>query len=475
MVSVWLILLLASLYLADGHLFYSLDDPYIHLRVAERIAAGEYGMNPGEFATPVSSILWPYLLVPFASASWGHFIPLVINTLCLLGTAILLCRCLQHLTERYAAVIAFCLLFFLNGICIVFTGMEHSLQLLLAVAITTAMLELTADHPLPRWLGITLIVAPLIRYELITFSVGAIVLLALYKRYRYLWALVPITFVMGLFSFYLWQHSGYPLPASIYSKMDGKSREIHNFLTGACEFILLLLVMLRLRHNRNVFFFCGWIASALLAHLLFGAFGWLSRYEIYVIIPAALTLIYYLPQSGLIRGKEIIAFAAVLMLFVIKYPITTVSVPAASAAIYGMHGQLQRLLDVAGYPRLGTNDIGYVSLHNPSYVLDVWGLSSADVWKQRSKDGAGWLARIGSDQVELIMIFPSCFPDTSIPSGWVKLGMLELVRYPGFIRVIGDTRMDIYATSRKNAVKYIPAVTQWEKDLPKSVRWIYTP
>jgi hypothetical protein len=49
-----------------GHLVYSLDDPYIHLGLAENIAKGHYGINLTEYSSPSSSILWPFLLVPFA-------------------------------------------------------------------------------------------------------------------------------------------------------------------------------------------------------------------------------------------------------------------------------------------------------------------------------------------------------------------------------------------------------------------------
>ena len=35
-----------------GSFFFPLDDPYIHLRVAQRIAHGGYGINAGEFSSP---------------------------------------------------------------------------------------------------------------------------------------------------------------------------------------------------------------------------------------------------------------------------------------------------------------------------------------------------------------------------------------------------------------------------------------
>ncbi len=46
------IVILASIYLCDGRLIYTLDDPYIHLKVAQTILRGGYGINFSEYASP---------------------------------------------------------------------------------------------------------------------------------------------------------------------------------------------------------------------------------------------------------------------------------------------------------------------------------------------------------------------------------------------------------------------------------------
>ena len=45
-----------------GGFEYPLDDVYIHLAMAEGIAQGTYGVNPGEAASASSSALWPLLI-----------------------------------------------------------------------------------------------------------------------------------------------------------------------------------------------------------------------------------------------------------------------------------------------------------------------------------------------------------------------------------------------------------------------------
>ncbi|MEL6611591.1 MAG: hypothetical protein AAFQ53_05825, partial [Bacteroidota bacterium] len=46
----------------DGDFVYPLDDPYIHLAVAENLTQGHYGLNLAEPSSPASSVVWPGLL-----------------------------------------------------------------------------------------------------------------------------------------------------------------------------------------------------------------------------------------------------------------------------------------------------------------------------------------------------------------------------------------------------------------------------
>src|SRR5687767_4911056 len=67
--------------LNNGHITYALDDAYIHLALAERIAAGHYGINANEFSAPASSVIWPFLLVPFSPFRVAEYVPLALNVL----------------------------------------------------------------------------------------------------------------------------------------------------------------------------------------------------------------------------------------------------------------------------------------------------------------------------------------------------------------------------------------------------------
>lgn len=65
-----------SIYNSDGKLVYTLDDPYIHLAVAENILNDTFGINSDEFSSPSSSIIWPYLLAIPLKLGGGELSPL---------------------------------------------------------------------------------------------------------------------------------------------------------------------------------------------------------------------------------------------------------------------------------------------------------------------------------------------------------------------------------------------------------------
>src|SRR3954471_11916641 len=83
--------------LPHGRLGYTLDDPYIHLALAERIALGHYGINLGEVTAPSSSILWPFLLLPGVGTAWHAWLPLGLGLACGAATAVLLGRLVDRL------------------------------------------------------------------------------------------------------------------------------------------------------------------------------------------------------------------------------------------------------------------------------------------------------------------------------------------------------------------------------------------
>jgi hypothetical protein len=139
------LILLALVGLTTGWQFiYTLDDPYIHLALAKGIHGFHYGINASEYSAPSSSVLWPFLMAPFASMKGFWLAPLIVNLACLVGTILVLQRLLLSRFRAgwlsswvLASFVAFCL----NIYGLVFTGMEHSLQFLLVAVIAASLAE----------------------------------------------------------------------------------------------------------------------------------------------------------------------------------------------------------------------------------------------------------------------------------------------------------------------------------------------
>ena len=107
-VLTWLLLfaaeLVASLALCDFRLIFTLDDAYIHLAVADQSISmsrsktnlsGGYGVNAGEYSSPSSSIIWPYVLALTEALRLGAFGPLLINAAAAGATVFAILRLLE--------------------------------------------------------------------------------------------------------------------------------------------------------------------------------------------------------------------------------------------------------------------------------------------------------------------------------------------------------------------------------------------
>src|SRR5574340_1536985 len=208
----------------QGHFIYTLDDAYIHLSLAENILQGHYGVNPGEFSSPSSSILWPFLLAPVSGIEWA---PLVINILAAFATVWFYWKIIQrsffarqhsfhHLMIGITVIL---LILSTNVIGLVFTGLEHSLQLLVIALIAWGLILTAEGEKPPVWLYFGIGLAPLIRYETLAVSAAALLFLVLIKRFKQsLFTLAFILLSLGGFSLFLLANGQSVLRSSLLAK-----------------------------------------------------------------------------------------------------------------------------------------------------------------------------------------------------------------------------------------------------------------
>jgi hypothetical protein len=482
----------------DGHFLYSLDDPYIHLALAENIARGHYGINAVEPSSPSSTIIWPLMLAPFAATRWFAYVPLIWNIIFgiassfLIGTAVAQWMPMRQEEGRAALwkrlTIAVLLMVLANLIGLTFLGMEHTLQVLLAICCALGCIAVLEGRPLPTWCLVAAVLAPWVRYEDLILSVAVCIALLGRKEYAKSATILGLSLApLLLFGLFL-KLLGLPmLPTSVMVKGDVYAGH-HNFLyalshiainnlsavptgTYTWPFLAIFLIFLsrfwtdRVAMRRYVF-----LATAIAAilQLMFGRFGWLFRYEDYVLIFLALILVRVATEGP----PMMFGYLALGLLLLATPYITAINAAVKSSQdIYGQQYQMHRFVTEFWHGDYAVNDLGLVSFRKPKerYVLDVYGLASVEA-SQQSPKTAEWLEDIvRRHNVQLAMIYPDWF---DIPPGWIPEARMCLKTNPV---VVAEPCVVFYSTTSEAAPEIQKDLARFSQTLPQNVRFSFSP
>jgi len=477
------VLLVAQVHFTCG-VVYSLDDPYIHLALARQILHGHYGINPGEFAAPSSSILWPFLLAPFAFTRLSEFLPLVIN----LGALVVAVWWLQRWLETYlspwwALVATMAFAFALNLYGLALSGMENSLQVTLVIIVALSLMrERQNDLTLrsrakpasdagalawPFWLAIILL--PLIRYEGLAISLPVLAYLVLSpgQRVASVAAGGVIAAGVGGFSLFLYSHGVGLLPASVLAK-SGLSllqtlpgpEVILNNLEPQLFFVAIAVfaAVLFLREGR--------IREALLlvlapsaAHLLFGRYGWFGRYHIYFAAWTVILFVTVYARAGLMRLRFVTAAIVVWFAFAsLDNMIATLTTPLGSRNIADQQKQMAIIARDYLDEAVAVNDLGFVSFYARHYILDLGGLASYEALRARANPATDvWVAELmGGHHVEQAMVYDGLFARR--PAHWIRVATLRL---PLPRVTVGGDEVAFYSTSPQAAARLRQALANY--------------
>lgn len=480
-----------------GKFTYTLDDTYIHMALAENIAQGHYGVNLGEASAPASSILWPFLLAPFHLIGLGDFAPLWLNLAAAIGILLVANRLWQIILaedrrESRPFVIGWLTVLtgvFANLVGLVFLGMEHGIQVWLALTILLGMILVLEEKSLPWWLLPAVICAPLIRYECLALSLPA--LLYLFSRGYRLAALIggmAIVILLSVFSGSLLQLGLAPIPTSIQAKSDLAAQGLGSGLTGplfhlrdslndrrgilvASTLIFLGYGVIARQQRPGVRLLAAAIGITVLLHLTGGSFGGYHRYEIYIWCYALLGTAYILrigltnllTLEGSVRFLLLATFAT--GIWNLPYLNGLFTIPYAANNIYEQHYQMHRFA-TEFYPKpVAINDLGYVAYQNDNYVLDLRGLASQEALNARAVAvDAEWIVDLSErHDVALAMIYDYWFPQR--PENWELVGELHLGRKR--ITPAGDI-VAFYATAESRE-EVLQAARLFRESLPAGV------
>lgn len=473
-----------------GHLVYALDDPYIHLALAQGIAHGQYGINAGEASSPSSSALWPFLLAPFAHLSGFAAMPLVLNALAGIALAatlgVLVANWPGDLTtfdERLRRLLAVTALVFVgNLVCLTFIGMEHTLQVFLAAMAAYAIILVLQDRAIPLPVLIAVGLGPVVRYE----AVGLVVAVALALAGRRQWRTAVLLFGASLvplvcFSLFL-HHQGLPaLPTSVLVKggvaSGGVTHRVAQLVgdavkgaVGQRDRLLLAILFLTLvdlallQKDRVRRIALGGAALAAGLHLLVGQFNWFHRYEVYMVLFSTLVILHILhEQPRMMRGWFVLGLLACAA----PYLEGTRNLIGATQDIYLQQAQMHRFATDFYAGNIAVNDLGLASFDRTpgQYVLDLVGLGSVEAARQRDKSPA-WLDSITRrHDAGLAMIYPQWF--AKLPADWTPVGVLCLVRPPV---MLSQPCVHFYATGVGDAPHLMAQFQRFAKTLPEGVR-----
>jgi hypothetical protein len=519
-------MLAAVLRATGGEFSYSLDDAYIHLALSEQIARGHYGLNAGEAASPASSSLWPFLLAPFARAAFHAWLPLAIAGVCFLASLFALERVVDRVVAgvsrgaaAFRVALTLALALGLNLLGLAFNGMEHSLQVLLTLAIVLGLIrwaegwdrrESQAGAPVPQisrragapvpqpqlswWSGAAIVIAPLVRYENAALSLAAILYLVWSGRARFALALAGAIAIPVLgFSLFLHRLGLAWLPDSVALKtsiaeyaaagrgpiaalwMTARFNAVDHPGARLLEFLMLPSAFLAIsratpRAERGLM---GVAILALLAHLFAGRFGWFGRYEIYV-VAAAVALTLYVGRGALARLRGAappVALASLsigaLLLLLLPFVSVTLATPVGAANMHGQGAQMRRFAVEFHRGPVAANDVGRLSYRNEFDVVDLWGLASPEAARARLERRPGWMAEIVRARgVELVMIYDDWYAG-QIPGEWRRVGELTTL---GRLETAAGATVAFYATSDEAAERVILEMRTFETTLPGSAR-----
>jgi len=451
----------------DHHFTYTLDDPYIHIELAKNIYYGTYGINLSEMSAPSSSILWPFLLVPFGGTDFIQYIPLILNSIFLIISGFLLLKIFKFNNLAKDLFFSMLFLYAFNIYGLVFNGLEHSLQILLVILICYYLLNIQLITAYKKSLIIfftALVLLPLVRYEGLAISIP--VLVYLYFNHFKKPALISVTFlflIIFIFSLFLYLNNLGYLPSSIIAKTINTNESIidnfkNNMKVYGWFFSLVFIVAMATWKNNKAIVLV--LISTTLLHFLLGKYGWFSRYEIYYLVFASILMIYQLYQ----RCPNIWYLPIFLITAFPSLSSSTNQTAKASSNIYNQQFRMSEITKTLNAP-IAVNDLGLVALRSDQYILDLWGLGSIEALHYRKNpNDVTWIKKLmQKNNVHYVAVYDDWFPTR--PDNWLKAGELKLKQRK--ITPAYDT-VTFYATDKAHLSKLKQTLQLYQAQNPSN-------
>jgi hypothetical protein len=509
--------LLHALGRTEGRLVYVIDDPAIHLSVARNLAEhGTWGVVPGHFESASSSPLWTVLLAGWLRLMPGpdSAAPLALNVLASLGVIAVfgwaqhaLRPALRRPLDVVATVVLVTVVLFLPGLT--FTGMEHTLHILLLVATVVLFHRRSAGRPAPGpgWLPYVLLAAAtLTRFETGFVAVGIALAMLVTEPGGRLWpptaarwrrplavVAVPVAAFAAFAVANRLMGQGL-LPNSVLAKgpktdagpallETAFNRFGTDPLVAVLTGVAVVAVVAFGRRNPAWSFPAVVVAVAVPLHMLFAQVGWYERYQAYLIalgVYLVLCLLAELPVAGPAAAPRWAApaLACLLVLFAGNKPAGVVRAGDAMTDTYEQRYQaalfLQRYYD--GEP-VATGELGYISLFHRGPITDVFGLGDHEVlqeWERVNDERPGpefWEALVQRRGVDVVVVYPLTLYRV-VPDSWIQVGTIGVDR---FVSTAPGPRLTVLATRPEAVDRLHDSLEDFRAALPPGARITLNP
>jgi hypothetical protein len=422
--------------LTDGSYIYPLDDTYIHLAMAKNVALySNWGVVHDTFSSSSSSPVYTLLLSALIRLFGDSGIyPLAVNIFFGSGIILLL---FWFFGKNYAAFFCSCLFLFSPVLLHIqmLSGMEHTLHIFLMFAAFMLFCK-HLEHPGKKYTLLFLVVTGLLcltRYESMFFIVSVIFVLAIHKQYK----LAALTFAAGflpvlLFGLYSVAMGGFFFPNSLLVKGDitiskgilyavgHYMAKIYRNIFRVSFFIVPIMILLdsvvrdfmakkqyTLRGICEIikdYTFVFITLMTILLHGFFAGFGWLYRYEAYLLSLLYLSLVMLTAKNieciQYALKKKLPSLLSMALIFTALLEITWRYISAdriihvAGKNIYDQQIQMGKFLHAYyNESKVMANDIGAITYYTNIDLLDLVGLGSTSVLKiglQRGGGGGGY-------------------------------------------------------------------------------------
>ncbi|MFN7151093.1 MAG: hypothetical protein ACK4V6_16650 [Microthrixaceae bacterium] len=454
----------------NGEFAYPLDDPYIHLRLAQNLLDGTLGLNVDEFASASSSPAWPVLIAAVASVTGPRVgVPLLLAVVAGVGLLLGVDRWARRLgmgtALRSGQMAVILLLMPLPAVTL--TGMEHVLQAGLVFLVASMVVERTCGPPSSGgpgrqdlMLALATAAAAAVRFELVFVLVPASLLLLWRRRWwsvlaAWLGAAVPVCATALVNLGQGWPALPTPLIAKSITGRDaaGLQRLLPGLPAPSPDHVrvwlpALLLVGLWFFSHRSMaerwpVRATAWSSIALGATVLHYGFvqvGALYRYEAYlvVLLSGALAVSLHAVTTDAVALDVLrrTPTAARLAAFALVAVTLVGSLGSFALVMRGMTEVHLQQLQMARFMRescpgctVVVNDIGAVAMYGGGRIIDDYGLASEQVLDAKldgtwDTDAVDALAR--REGADLAMVYDTAYWLPGVPDEWDPIGTWSL-------------------------------------------------